>query len=79
MNIDFNAAVWAIAALIFFARIGDVSLGTLRAYFLTRGFKRYAVAFGFFESITWIIAIGQIFKNVENPITYLAYALGYAM
>jgi uncharacterized protein YebE (UPF0316 family) len=78
LNFELNAASLIIAGLIFAARIGDVTLGTLRAYFLTRGFKRYAVFFGFFESISWIVAIGQIFNNVNNPIAYLAYAGGYA-
>lgn len=75
---ELTSEAWIVAAIIYFARIADVSVGTLRAYFLTRGFKKYATFFGFFESITWILAIGQIFKNVDNPIAYLAYAGGYA-
>jgi uncharacterized protein YebE (UPF0316 family) len=69
---------WTVVVIIFSARILDVSLGTLRAYFLTRGFKKHATFFGFFESITWILAIGQIFKNVDSPLAYIAYAGGYA-
>lgn len=78
LEFEFTRAAFAVAGLIFVARIGDVSLGTLRAYFLTRGFKKYATFFGFFESAVWIMAIGQIFKNVDNPLAYLAYASGYA-
>jgi uncharacterized protein YebE (UPF0316 family) len=34
---------------------------------------------GFFESLIWLLAIGQIFQNVNNPMSYIAYAGGFAM
>ena len=35
--------------LIFLSRIIDVSLGTMRVIFVSRGYKRFAVLCGFFE------------------------------
>jgi len=64
--------------LIFIARIADVSIGTIRVIFVSRGFKYLAPVVGFFEIIIWLIAIGQIMKNLSNPMCYIAYAGGFA-
>ncbi len=65
--------------LIFIARVADVSMGTVRVIFVSRGFKYLAPIVGFFEIIIWLLAIGQIMKNLSNPACYIAYAGGFAM
>jgi uncharacterized protein YebE (UPF0316 family) len=70
---------WVILpALIFLARITDVTLGTVRLIFVSRGFKYLAPIAGFFEVLIWILVIGQIMRNLANPACYLAYAGGFA-
>ena len=64
--------------IIFFARICDVSLGTLRIVFVSKGKKNIAPILGFFEVFIWIVVISQILKNVDSLIGFLAYAGGYA-
>jgi uncharacterized protein YebE (UPF0316 family) len=64
--------------LIFFARICDVSLGTIRVIFVARGFRYFAPVLGFFEISIWLLAISQIFQHLDNVFTYLAYAGGFA-
>ena len=64
--------------LIFFARVGDVSLNTLRVMFVLNGKKNVAPILGFFEAFIWLLAIGQIIQNIDNPISYMAYAGGFA-
>ena len=64
--------------LIFLARVVDVSIGTARLIFVARGYKRIAPLIGFVEVLIWILAIGQIMKNLSNPICYIAYAGGFA-
>lgn len=66
-------------SLIFIARIFDVSLGTVRVIFVSRGLKYLAPVVGFFEILVWLLAIGQIMKNLSNPACYIAYAGGFAM
>lgn len=66
-------------ALIFCARIIDVSMGTIRVIFVSRGLKYLAPIVGFFEILIWLLAIGQIMKNLSNPLCYVAYAGGFAM
>ena len=65
--------------LIFLARVLDVSLGTVRVIFISRGFKYLSPLIGFFEILIWLLAIGQIMKNLSNPACYIAYAGGFAM
>ena len=65
--------------LIFAARVFDVSLGTVRVIFVSRGLKYLAPIVGFFEILIWLLAIGQIMKNLSNPACYVAYAGGFAM
>ncbi|WP_020677056.1 DUF2179 domain-containing protein [Geopsychrobacter electrodiphilus] len=72
---------WSLIILpfaIFFARIIDVSIGTLRIIFLTRGLKYLAGLLGFFESLVWILAISQVMQNLNDWVAYLAYACGFA-
>ena len=63
--------------LIFCARVGDVSINTLRIMFMMNGKKNSAPFLGFFEALIWLLAIGQIFQNIDNPLSYLAYAAGF--
>jgi uncharacterized protein YebE (UPF0316 family) len=79
MTIDPDLYTWVVLPLIIFiARIFDVSLGTLRIIFLSRGRRTLAPIFGFFEVLIWIIVIAQIVRNVTNIVGYLAYAAGFA-
>ena len=64
--------------LIFLFRIVDQSIGTLRLIFAAKGLKRLAPFFAFFESFIWLVAIGQIMKQLDNIYCYLAFAGGYA-
>ena len=64
--------------LIFLARICDVSIGTLRIIFVSKGKKNIAPILGFFEVLIWITAISKIMQNLDNYINYIAYAAGFA-
>ncbi|MDF1559503.1 MAG: DUF2179 domain-containing protein [Bacteroidales bacterium] len=63
---------------IFLARIIDVSLGTLRIIFVTKGMKRVAPFVGFFEILIWLLAISRIMQDLDNWVSYIAYAAGFA-
>lgn len=64
--------------LIFIARLFDVSINTLRIMLVLNGKKTIAPILGFFEALIWLLAIGQIIQNIDNPLSYLAYAAGFA-
>ena len=66
-------------AIICFARIIDVSIGTLRLILISKGYRLWAPLLGFLEVLVWVTAIVQIMKNLNNPACYLGYATGFAL
>jgi uncharacterized protein YebE (UPF0316 family) len=64
--------------LIFFARILDVSINTVRIIYVLGGRKLTSTLLGFFESFIWLMAIRQIFEHLDNWICYVAYPAGFA-
>lgn len=69
---------WMLPLLIFFGRICDVTLGTLRIIFVSKGERTKAPLVGFFEVFIWIVIISQIISRANTLVSYLAYAGGYA-
>ncbi len=64
--------------IIFFSRVCDVSLGTIRHVFISKGFRTLVPVLGFFEVLIWIIVVAQVMKNLNNVACYLAWASGFA-
>jgi uncharacterized protein YebE (UPF0316 family) len=64
--------------LIFGARIADVTLGTMRIVFISRGQKVLAPVLGFFEVLIWLSALRIIMTNLTNPVYYVVFASGFA-
>jgi uncharacterized protein YebE (UPF0316 family) len=77
MTLD-TLAPWIITLLIFTARLMDVSIGTIRIIAVGRGARLLAPVLGFFEILIWLMAIRQIFANLNSIDAYLAYAGGFA-
>ncbi len=77
MTFDYYSYI-LIPLLIFFARICDVSMGTVRIILVSKGLKKVAPIIGFFEVLIWILAISKIIENLDNWICYIAYAGGFA-
>lgn len=67
-----------VPVFIFFARILDVSMGTLRIMFVSKGFRGKATLLGFIEVLIWIVIVAQIFSNLDNWMNYVAFAGGFA-
>ncbi len=65
--------------LIFFARICDVSMGTIRTIMVFRGYRVLAAVIGFFEVSIWILAAGRVLTNLNEWYLIIAYASGYGM
>ncbi len=80
MNFDSNLYIWLFLPLmVFFARLTDVTLGTLRIIFISRGKKNVAPVLGFFEVFIWITIVSQIVSHAHNILAYVAYAAGFAV
>lgn len=63
--------------LIFISRVCDVSLGTLRHVFISKGYRTIVPILGFFEVLIWIIVVAQVMKNLNNVACYIAFAGGF--
>lgn len=74
----FETYPWLLPIVIFFGRICDVTLGTLRIIFVSKGERYKAPIVGFFEVFIWVVIISQIFAHADSIVAYLAYAAGYA-
>ena len=71
--------VWVVGIAIFFLRIGDVSLGTIRTIAVIQGRTRFAVTLGFFEVLIWVVAVAQVVSRLgTDPWIAPFYAAGYA-
>jgi uncharacterized protein YebE (UPF0316 family) len=66
------------AALIFFLRITDVSMGTVRTTMIMRGQRRWAALIGFFEVTIWVLAISRVITNLDTIWNVIAYSGGFA-
>jgi uncharacterized protein YebE (UPF0316 family) len=64
--------------LIILARIGDVSLGTMRTVCVVNGRKGLAWVLGFFEVLLWVIVVSRVITHLNEPLYVVAYAVGAA-
>jgi len=63
---------------IFFARVIDVTLATIRTLMVVQGRKLQAALIGFFEISIYVTALSKVVSNLDNPLNLFSYALGFA-
>ena len=65
--------------LVFFARIGDVSIGTVRTILTVQGRTVLAFILALFEVTIWILVVSTVISQIKDkPLLIVFYALGYA-
>jgi uncharacterized protein YebE (UPF0316 family) len=64
--------------IIFFLRIVDVSMSTIRILLAVRGYKAVVPILGFFEVIIWMFAVGNAIRFLDSGWHLLGYAGGFA-
>lgn len=74
--LDAHPLIWPL--FIFFARITDVSIGTLRTICVVRGMRVIAPVLGFFEVAIWITAVSGALTHLDHWYNVVAYAGGFA-
>lgn len=79
MPADAPQLYWYIPFIIFFARICDVSLGTIRTITVVSGHRYTSAALGFCEVAIWVAAVGSVVKYLPNPFAVLAFAGGFSV
>jgi uncharacterized protein YebE (UPF0316 family) len=63
--------------LVFFMRVADMSLDTLRLLFMMRGRKVLAALIGATQAAIFILAVSQVLRGPLNFWTVLGYAGGF--
>lgn len=63
---------------IFFARVIDVTLATVRTLMVMQSRKLQAAIIGFFEVTVYMAALGKVVDSLDNPINLIVYGLGFA-
>ena len=66
------------ALFIFFLRVADQSLGTMRARLVSRNKPVYGALIGLIESVIWIIAVAKVINDIDEPILIAGYAIGFS-
>lgn len=70
---------WILGILVFFARIVDVSVGTLRTISIVQGRTKIAFFLAIIETSVWLIVLSQVLpKIIEAPLLGVFYAFGFA-
>ena len=65
--------------LVFFAKLFEVSLATMRIVLINRGEKMKGAAIGFFEVMIWAILASNVLTNIsENPLKLVIYCLAFS-
>lgn len=79
MDFGFDSLTIATGMLIFFARIIDVSLGTIRTISIIRGRTWVAFWVGIVEISVWITVISTVVNKINDvPLLGVFFAFGFA-
>lgn len=70
--------IFLAVSYIFFLRLLDQTLGTLRTLYVNKGKPTFGAALGFVESAIWVVAISQVIRDLSDPFLVVGYALGFA-
>ena len=70
--------IWLIALLIFFLRVLNMTLDTLRMMVVMRGMKTITFILGFFQTAVFVFSLGSVISDLNNPLNTIAYSLGFA-
>ncbi|MCT8977091.1 DUF5698 domain-containing protein [Clostridium sp. CX1] len=63
---------------IFFAKIVEVALMTVRTVMITRGEKLYGSIIGFIEVSIWLYVVSKVLVGIDqDPIKMVVYAFGF--
>lgn len=73
-----SGSAWLGALFVFFMRVLDMSCDTLRVLFVVRGKKKLSWILGFAQSAIFVVAISQVLTHLDNPLTVIGYAAGFA-
>jgi uncharacterized protein YebE (UPF0316 family) len=78
MGVFLDPTAWLVAFGIFIARLVNIALDTLRFMFTLRDKRTISWILGFIESVIFVVVIGSVLNNLENPLNIIGYSAGFA-
>jgi uncharacterized protein YebE (UPF0316 family) len=78
MDILLSPTAWLVALGIFAARLVNIAIDTLRFMITLRGKTWLSWILGFVESVLFVVIIGSVLNNLQNPLNIIGYAAGFA-
>ena len=79
--VDFLTSVplWELA-LIFFSKIIEVSIGTMRIILISKGYRKPGTILAIFEILLWVFIASRVIMGItETPMKGVIYSLGFAI
>ena len=73
-----SPTAWLVAFGIFLARTVNIALDTLRFMFTLRQKRGLSWLLGFVQSVIFVMVIGSVLTNLENPLNIIGYSAGFA-
>ena len=77
-DVFLSPTAWLVAFGIFFARTINIALDTLRFMFNIRQKRWLSWLLGFVQSVIFVLVIGSVLTNLENPLNIIGYSAGFA-
>ncbi len=66
--------------IIFFAKIIEVSISTIRLVFINKGERAKGAMLGFVEILIWLVVVSSVLNNItEDPIKVFIYAAAFSL
>jgi len=78
MDVFLSPTAWLVAFGIFVARLFNIAIDTLRFMITLRGKTWLSWILGFIESVLFVLIIGSVLTNLQNPLNIIGYAAGFA-
>ncbi|MDR0555297.1 MAG: DUF5698 domain-containing protein [Treponema sp.] len=76
----FTAAPPAELILILFSKVIEVTLGTLRAILINKGYRREGTLLSFFEIILWTFVASRVIMGIADaPVKGIVYSVGFSL
>ena len=79
MVLDLSTDAVLLALLIFFLRILNTAIGTVRLVLVTRQQRLFAAFLAFFEAFLFAVTISSVATDLNNILNLLAYCLGFSV
>ena len=70
----------ALYLIIFFAKIIEVSISTIRLVYINKGERVKGALLGFVEIMIWLVVVSSVLNNItEDPIKVFIYAAAFSL